>query len=261
MRNSIVITLCLLLAVSAVVRAEYIEGPIKWSQLPDMDTGTDQYSVHVGDAVASNDYRCVDPDPVVAVRWWGSYLQNVGVPDDGVVNHPTFELAFHYDNPANVQDIETGETLPYSHPTLPPLYHTWVRAQEVYVGSTPAGERVYRYDAWLPEAFDQEYWKNLRDLDPLWGNPHGSDIFWIDIGRVHLDANGDPVDPPTIQWGWHESETDKLDLAISNPNWHFGPWANITVLDRDLAFEVITIPEPATMLLLGFGALALLKKK
>ncbi len=249
-----ILMVCLLLAAGAVVRADYIEGPIKWSQLPDMDTGTDQYSVHLGDAVCSNDYRCVDPDPVVAVRWWGSYLDNSG-PAEGAVNHPTFELAFHYDCPANTQDFETGEILAYSHPTLVPIIHPWVVAQEIYVGTTLGGERVYRYDAYLPEAFDQWYWKN----DDM--NPHGSDIFWIDIGRVHLDASGEEVNPPTIQWGWHESETVKLDNAISNPAYHFGPWAGVTVLQKDLAFEVITIPEPATMILLGFGALALLRKR
>jgi len=260
MRKLILLSLCLLLVVGVVARADYIDEPIKWSQLPDMDTGVDQYSVHVGNAVCSNDYRCTDPDPVVALRWWGSYLDNSG-PDDGVVAWPTFELAFHYDCPPGVQDLETGEILPYSHPTLPPIYHPHVIAQEVYVGTTTLGERVYRYDAWLPEAFDQWYWKNLEDPgDPLWGNPHGSDIFWIDIGRVHLDADGNEVDPPTIQWGWHESETDKLDLAISNPAWHFPPWAGVTVLQRDLAFEIM-VPEPATIMLLGLGGLLLCRRK
>lgn len=243
-----ILFVCLLLAIGAVVRADYIEGPIKWSQLPDMERGVDQYSVHLGDAVCSNDYRCDSPDPVVAVRWWGSYLDNSG-PDESVVAHPTFELAFHYDCPVGAQDRETGEILDYSHPTLPPIYFPHIAVQEVYVGSTLAGERVYRYDAWLPEAFDQEYWKNLNT------NPHGSDIFWIDIGRV-VDADGIGA-----QWGWHESKTLELDNAISNPNYHFGPWAAVAVLERDLAFEVITIPEPTTMALLGFGMLSLLRKR
>ncbi|MCK4850133.1 MAG: PEP-CTERM sorting domain-containing protein [Phycisphaerae bacterium] len=258
MRKSIVTSLCLLFLAVAVftssAQADYIDEPIKWSQLPDMDTGVDQYSVHVGTAVCSNDYQCTDPRPVVAVRWWGSYLDG-SEPEPGA--WPTFELAFHYDCPPNTQDLETGELLAYSHPTLPPIYHPHVIAQEVYIGTTTTSqEKVYRYDAWLPQPFDQEYWKNLEDPSPLVGNPHGSDIFWIDIGRVDLVDD----DPPLIQWGWHESETDKLDLAISNPQWHFGPWANVTVLNRDLAFEVM-VPEPTTICLLGLAGLALLRKR
>ena len=71
MRKSILASLCLLFFAVAVftssAQADYIDEPIKWSQLPDMDLGVDQYSVHVGNAVCSNDYKCTDLRPVVAV--------------------------------------------------------------------------------------------------------------------------------------------------------------------------------------------------
>jgi len=209
----------------------------KWSQMPDMDLGVDQYSVHVGDAVCSNDYLCTDPCAVLAVRWWGSYLDGTD-PGPGP-NIKTFELAFHYDVPAGMQDPESGEILPYSHPFDSPIYHPDVNATEVYYGTTTGGEKVYEYYATLPEPFDQNYWR-YQDGDPnySWPNPvPGSGIFWVDIGYV------DVCDPPVVQWGWHESVSVQIDNAISNPGWHFPPWAAVTVLDKDLAFEIITTGE------------------
>ena len=87
----------------------------------------------------------------------------------------------------------------------------------------------------------------------------GHNVFWMDVGYVELDASGQEVLDSIVQWGWHESEDQNIDFAISNPAWHFPPagsWAGVTVLDSDLAFEIM-VPEPATICLLGIGGLPL----
>jgi len=244
----------LLLLGGGMAVADHIDLPIKWSQLPDMDTGLDVYSVHVGTAVCSNDWLCTSPDPIVAVRWWGSYLDDTFETIRDPNYSTRFELVFHYDVPANTQDPETGEILAFSHPTGPPLHYVHLTPQEHHYGDITVTdlsgqvtiiERVYEYNAYLDEPFDQWYWRNYEGGGAYPYPAPGNGIFWLDIGYV------DPVDPSQAQWGWHEALNLQLDKAISNPGWHFGPWVNVTVLNRDLAFELMTVPEPFSMAFLG----------
>ena len=66
-------------------QADFIPLPVKWSQLPVVvDDGTglkhfigvDYLSNHQMGVVVADDFVCDDPRPIVAVRWWGSYLQD-----------------------------------------------------------------------------------------------------------------------------------------------------------------------------------------
>lgn len=251
-----------LLAVTALASgpalAGHIDLPVKWSQPPDMDQGVDHTSIHVGPAVCTNDWQCDDPAPIVAVRWWGSYLDGYEPDDGGMI---PFELVFHFDLPANMVDPETGEQLAYSHPTNPPgaLLPMWfnIVAQEDFYGTTVGGEKVYEYNAYLaggnPEFanFDQLRWINDGNNPVAFHN-----IFWLDIGYEDLDGN----DNPLHHWGWHDANTLVLDNSISNPGWHFGPWNAVTVLETDLAFELM-IPEPGTVSLVAFGGVALLWRR
>jgi len=228
-----------LLLSGVVAQADHINLPVIWSQLPDMDNYANQYSVHEGDAVCSSDFVCGDDAwtsslwPVAAVRFWGSYLDGYD-PGNGT-NSQSFIIDLHFDMPAGEIDPETGEVLPYSHPGGSFSYMS-TGVQEDYYGTTSGGEKIFEYNFYLPV---------MSIPKP------SSPIYWIDIAYYG--------DHP---WGWSESQTDQLGLSISNPEpqWHVGPWANVTVLDRDLAIEVM-VPEPFSLSLLALGGMALLRKK
>ena len=92
------------------------------------------------------------------------------------------------------------------------------------------GGYVYRYDAYLPEPFPEEA---------------GVEYF-LDICK-----------PTEDRWGWHGTTIQKQDFSALGAS-HSGPWVS---MDYDLAFELIAIPEPATLGLLLLGGLALLRRR
>jgi hypothetical protein len=77
-------------------------------------------------------------------------------------------------------------------------------------------------------------------------------IYWISIQAVNDD--GAP-----IQWGWQESTDHWNDLAVQLSE-QFGPvvgtWTFLP--GEDMAFELVMIPIPASVFLLGAGLIALI---
>jgi len=243
--------------------------------------------------------------PVVHVKWWGSYLNNVINPDFPV---DKFLITFESDIPADPTDPNS-----FSRPGTPllnqivrrgplaPSSGTFTEAL-ISPGGPPLGERLYEYNAELhldkefPEVADEVYWLKIVALVDL-------------IPGINID----PINPPTniTQWGWHNRDYSVMDpLASVAPAvipgeavvgtvpgtsvdiWHFqddavtgivgidttqspvgqimpevvqdlvqpthyldfidGP-QGISQFSQDLAFELYTIPEPATCMLLVFG--------
>jgi hypothetical protein len=224
--------------------ADYIPLPIKWSQpiqydaLSGLIIGMDRLSDHTAGPVPpgntgpvrADDFLCTSLDPIVAVRWWGSYIGEG--PNSGLAPRPTtppatiaFDISFH---------ASTANMFPGIHPfSLPTntLSLQLVHAQEDYVGVDQFGDYVYRYDAYLPQPFYQQ------------GSTANPIEYFIDIDQ-----------PSGQRWGWHETPLVNLDYPAVSPG-HFGPWANDP--PHDLAFELMTIPEPGFLALSGLGSLLL----
>jgi hypothetical protein len=194
--------------------------------MPDMQTGIDLGSMR-GWYIAADDYMCENPLPVTDVHWWGSYWNpSPGSPQ--LING--FTISFYSDVPAD----DAGN---FSHPG-DLLYEAYVsgNCNETYYGySAFDSTNVYQYDTILRKPFEQEYGK----------------IYWLSIV---VDQGWEM--PPF--WGWHNSYNHWNDSAVQS--YMQEPWYPIYGGGQDLAFE-LTVPEPATIVLLGIGALSLIRRK
>ena len=75
-----------------IASAHYIDLPVKFTQTPWDPDGTDWLSDHTMGQVMADDFVCDDPDPIVAVRWWGSYEDSQYDPPPG----QPFDISFHF---------------------------------------------------------------------------------------------------------------------------------------------------------------------
>ena len=225
---------------TAPARGDFIDLPVKWSQPitvgsvphkgPDpvpaasVIDGADHLSNHLLNVVRADDFIS-DGRPIVAVRWWGSYLDTA---DMGVVRPNgftgPFDISFH---------LSDANFLPGVHPfSLPDalLALSTVTAQEFFVGFDSTGHAVYRYDAFIP-VFEEQ--KGVE--------------YFLDIDKPN----------PNERWGWHDTHLQFLDYSAVAPT-HAGPWSSTGspppngVPGFDLAFELLTIPEPATSVMAVF---------
>jgi hypothetical protein len=215
--------------------ADFIPLPVKWSQPIQYDAagdiiGRDRLSNDTLGKVMADDFVCTNADPIVAVRWWGSYIGEG--PNSGAIPRPNtgpgvipFDISFHLSTIMS----QPGVTHPFSIPTNL-LSLQLVLAQEAFVGVDQSGDYVYRYDAYLPQPFLQQ------------GTTANPIEYFIDIDQPSFEL-----------WGWHETPLINLDFPATAPT-HYGIWANDP--PHDLAFELMTgIPEPGVMTLTGLGLL------
>lgn len=241
-----------LLAASALALCGTAQASkVGFAQAPDMVAGTDYTSMHRANGPVVADDFVVHKNEIVGLRWWGSYFQDDPLSPPGPGRVVSFEISYHPDCVANAAvsaqcpgDPRNGNlAYPYSTPGQPYQFQVPVLATEVLFGITAAGERVYEYFAWLD-----------TPLVAVPGVVSWLDIAWI-AGQFGTDFSADV-------WGWHESNQHFKDFAVQTDrlanatlplggNPHLGPW--VMLGGHDMAFEVITVPEPGTLALLGLS--------
>ena len=258
-------------------------------------------------AFMADDFADRFDQPVVHVRWWGSYINNEIIQP---VNK--FLIAFESDVPAvpgAVSFSRPGQVLLSQVVRKGPLAPgSGTYTENRITVATPGGatEDLYEYNAELRLPFPER--------------PH--EVYWLKVvALVDVEPGVEPETAPVTQWGWHSRDWTKQDLLASTPAdgvvpgehieghlngdntlpvWHFQddsvqgdivislpidsantainqledtfvPQNYVDILDgpdgisqfsKDLAFELYTIPEPATMTLLALGgATALLRRR
>jgi len=225
----------------------------KWDQMtPGISTwgGASFIDPDIGSALSADDFLCTQSAPITDIHFagWGYGIQ-------------LFRITFWTDYPRTTTD----ESRPYD-----PIYDQTIGSadpEDPYKrGWQDNGDGTFRIN--LPESqwFYQQgtpanpivYWLGIQGVMPQDGY---SDIFyWNFVDQYEAPLWGDDAAftsayfgcPPWYNWGW--PTTDSPDL-------YDGPFPEGWAKSADMAFALSGIPEPATMLLLGLGALSLIRRK
>jgi hypothetical protein len=229
---------------------------IKWSQLPLMTSNGYAFSSEtLVPSLVADDFLCNDPAPITDIHWWGSYYTtapsaydaNGGKWDDPSMDGPGdpaimpnvisgFVFTFYDDIPAGSDPFK-----PFSHPGKA-LCSSFVSMSQIAVNLH--GIIDHNNDAIIGNDGDKAVWQYTALLPVPFEQVPGT-IYWLSIQAVN-DMQQE------VQWGWQESEDHWNDAAVQDGPWYMpgSGWNSLYV--KDMAFE-LSIPEPATMALLGCG--------
>jgi len=260
--------------------------PAKWVQLPDLSPeGMDinaTYDPVAGGLnsliVLADDFLCTSTDPITDIHLWGSWIQDVLPqvfdPDEPTFYRPDpgsvqFHLSIRADIPADTGPLPTPYSRPgellwskvfnpgefLARPYAQNIEEGWydpLSGQYVFPGDTVA----WQYNFLIPE--DEAFIQQGDAANPV--------IYWLDVAAIPQNAGPTPVEP---LFGWKSSVDHWNDVAVYGAvdlsNWpnpqEWLPLDNIPtgIAQRDLAF-VIT-PEPASLVLLSLGLLAVARRR
>jgi len=237
-------------ATSASARGDLPEEMIKWLQPPDYCDGLDLQSQwdpndSEPDVIKADDWFCLDGQAITDIHWWGSYLH------DETFTPERFYLIV-YENDAmgaGPADDLPGDRLWYKEVLFSDVHETFTGVVDVLEGGLT--EKVYYYSVYL----DPEDWFRQQQ----------GEKYWLSIVAKRPDICDTPI------WGWHttcgQPDVEGLSNAVTgkvitdaiiaegNPD----QWEHMEGEAREynMAFSLTTIPEPATLTLIGVGLVGL----
>jgi len=235
---------------ATVALADQSQGLVKWSQPPvllrtprALILGWDQVSM-VPAPIVADDYLCEDPRPVTDLHWWGSYpqLPLAWRPASGQVPHPVLE------------DVKAEEdpNMPWSHPGQ----ELWRIVCENY-RVEPVGYDV-DVDQYLRNneivIVDQAFQYNqilsrrstfTRALAPMFIGSASR----RSTTTPHRPTSGAGRPAPISSTTMPSPRTHRRRHLLVGADYRPGrqSW--------DMAFELTTVPEPSTLVLLAMAPL------
>jgi len=248
----LILTICLsVLFVNGTASADWMPSdPYKmhFPQLPDpcgWDVAFDSMTLQ---RPLADDWQCTKTGPVSDIHLWLSWV------GDKISQITALHVAIYSDKPYDE----------YTNPFSTPDTILWERLlspdEMTYYGSGDQG--FFNPHGGPPAAHDHDsfYQINITDIQ----NPFiqqedtiywlGINVFWIPGGETEI-----------IQPGWKTSENHFNDGAVYLEN---GYWMQLVYPSNDplyrtgnLDLAFVITPEPATVALLGLGALSLLRRR
>jgi hypothetical protein len=240
---------------------------IQWSQQPNL-VPRDGYAYssesQVSSEVADDFMLDVDMD-IAKIRWWGSYWE----PVRGQDNFYPWYYSNSWGDPQatppapvtkfSIRILRNAEPTPTGTPPWPAP-----GAQVVSVGNfdlgAPGGVTETLYDTINhPSGITQTVYQYEVDVSvPSTSLAEGT-VYWLSIQAENFGAN-------PVQWGWQnavplldgqeERLAEATQIGFQEPSgwWHALP-------GTDMAFEIELVPLPSSIVLMGMGALAVLRRK
>jgi len=219
-----------------------------------------------------DDFSDFNPNPIVHVTWWGSYQGGNPGPAGAGLAAQAFLITFWTNNPSNPSTPSTLIGVDHVVPgTLSPQSSTYTETLQTtpnypvgIPGGKPGDSDLYKYNAEL----------NIPQQDAVFPN-----VEWIGIQA--LSSN------PSLLWGWHDRDYGIFD-PYANPNdgappvagnnYHFmddavttngGPYTPLSYntsfdgigTSMDMAFALYTVPEPASICLIGLASFGLMARR
>lgn len=216
----------------------------------------------------ADDWQCSGTGPVDDLHFWiscpefsdngpiGPDVAGTSLPVTAEPEIPGFTIQIYSDNPEGPLGFSQPDTL---------LWERFFIFDELVVLEQPPNLQSW-YDPstqeFIPDNHDTWGLVNITEIPDPFVQQQG-EIYWLAITVGQGPAiPGTPVDPDMCTLGWKESGSDHFnDDAV----WldYSGAWMELrdprSGESLDLAFVVT--PEPTAMLLLGCGAVAILRRR
>lgn len=264
-KKSVIYWLVALTVLMSVLPQSHANVVGDWQQLPDLSTSGLEIFDNSPKVIADN-FLCSATGPITDIQLWGGwfngYLPESASDSEGSATNVGFTLSLRADIPAEAEGYSKPGALLWQQSFEPGQFTTSLYNEGTQgffnpdTGQYVRYNQVWQYDFNIDEelAFVQQ------------GSSENPIVYWLDV-------SANPTDQQAF-FGWRTSTDVWSDSAVwdeypLNGNWgqleypSGHPYAGTEQLDMAFAVTgvIAEVPEPTTLLLLGFGAVMFRKRR